>query len=72
MHVASLNWTETGVAVSLDGVLVNTITSPCLVEAIGMDFDRETMPGWMSLPEPSTLPDVPFIVDYVRSWERAA
>jgi hypothetical protein len=54
--------------VFLDGALVNVIPSPCLGEAIGMDFDRETMPGWMALPDPSTLPDVPFEVDYVRSW----
>ena len=31
---------------------VNTITSPCLVEEIKMDFYRETMPGWMELPDP--------------------
>jgi hypothetical protein len=41
-----------------------------LVEAIGMDFDRETMPGWMALPDPETLPDRPFAVDYVRSWRK--
>ena len=69
-HVCGLNWTEAGVEVSLDGEVVNTITSPCLLEPIGMDFDRETMPGWMALPDPATLPDVPFAVDYVRSWVR--
>lgn len=41
---------------------------PLRVQAIGMDFDRETMPGWMALPDPATLPDAPFEVDYVRSW----
>lgn len=39
-----------------------------LVEEIAMDFDRETMPGWMALPDPATLPDLPFEIDYVRSW----
>ena len=56
---------------AVDGVLVNRITSPCLVEEIGMDFDRETMPGWMALPDPATLPDLPFEVDYIRSWRAA-
>ena len=55
----------------LQGRIVNTITSPCLVEEVGMDFDRETMPGWMGLPDPTTLPDRPFEIDYVRSWRAA-
>lgn len=67
-HVAGLLWEASGIKVYLDGALVSEIPSPCLSEAIGMDFDRETMPGWMSLPDPSTLPDQPFLVDYVRSW----
>ena len=75
-HTATLNWTTaaTGVAtiaIGVDGRIVNTITSPCLVEEIGMDFDRETMPGWMALPDPTTLPDRPLEVDYVRSWRAA-
>ena len=53
---------------SLDGVVVSSIQSPCFGEELGMDFDRETMPGWMALPDPATLPDVPFMVDYVRSY----
>ena len=70
-YTANLNWTNSGVAIRLDGALVNVITSPCLVQQIGMDFDRETMPGWMALPDPSTLPDQPFEIDYVRAWRRA-
>jgi beta-glucanase (GH16 family) len=71
-HVAQLLWTEAGVEVRLDGALVNSIPSPCLVEAIGMDFDRETMPGWFALPDPRSLPDQPFEVDYVRSYAPAS
>ena len=74
-HIASLNWTidDAGVstvAVGIDGSVVSTIRSPCLVEAIGMDFDRETMPGWMALPDPEHLPDQPFEIDWVRSWRK--
>jgi len=35
-----------------------------------MLFDRETMPDWMKIPDPKTLPDKPFEVDYVRSYRR--
>ena len=69
-HTASLNWTDAGVDIAIDGQSVNRIASPCLSERIGMDFDRETMPGWMALPDPGTLPDRPFVVDWVRAWRR--
>ena len=76
-HTASLNWTTDAdglstVAIGVDGATVSTITSPCLGEEIGMDFDRETMPGWMALPDPATLPDQPFEVDWVRSYRQVA
>lgn len=71
-HVASLNWTSSGVTIAIDGRVVSRLASPCLQQQIGMDFDRETMPGWMALPEPSTLPDRPFEIDYVRAWRRVA
>ena len=73
-----MNWTideATGlstIAIGVDGTIVNTITSPCLIEEIAMDFDRETMPGWMAIPDPASLPDKPFEVDYVRSYQLAA
>ena len=70
-----MNWTidDAGVStveVGIDGSVVSIIRSPCLVEAIGMDFDRETMPGWMALPNPEHLPDQPFEIDWVRSWRK--
>jgi beta-glucanase (GH16 family) len=67
-HIAGLLWQEDGIQIYLDGTLVNTIPSSCLVQEIAIDFDRETMPGWMELPDPATLPDQPFIVDYIRVW----
>jgi hypothetical protein len=107
-HTASLNWTETEIAVAVDGKVVNRIASPCMVADIQvrvtlglagssgvfqatllfesycadlryhdnvftltqMLFDRETMPDWMKIPDPKTLPDSPFEVDYVRSYRR--
>ena len=70
-HVASLNWTESEITVAVDGAIVNTIDSPCMVADIKMLFDRETMPDWMKIPDPATLPDRPFEVDWVRAWRRA-
>jgi len=69
-HTSSLNWTETGIVVTVDGVIVNEIQSPCLTQEIGMDISRATMPGWMILPDPSALPDQPFELDYVRAWKQ--
>jgi hypothetical protein len=40
-----------------------------MVLDLQMLFDRETMPGWMKLPDPKTFKaDVPFEVDYVRTY----
>ena len=50
------------------GARITDAAAPPLLQEIGMNFDRETMPGWMSLPDPATLPDQPFLVDYVRSY----
>ena len=49
---------------------LSQIASPCLMQPLGMDFDRETMPGWMQLPDPTSLPDRPFEVDYVRTYKK--
>ena len=35
-HTAALNWTEGRIEVSLDGAVVTTIDSPCLVNEIGI------------------------------------
>ena len=55
---------------AVDGKVVNTIASPCMVAEIQMLFDRETMPNWMKIPDPATLPDRPFEIDYVRSYSQ--
>jgi hypothetical protein len=67
-HVAALNWTQGLTQFLVDGAVVSEIASPCLLNELGVDFDRETMPGWMILPPPSELPDQPFLVDYIRAY----
>ena len=72
-HTFGLEWNASKVGIYADGAPVGeALPAGCLAQAIGMDFDRETMPDWMGLPDPATLPDRPFEVDYVRAWKVAA
>jgi beta-glucanase (GH16 family) len=71
-HVYGLEWNQSVVGFYIDGAPVGKLPAACLTAPIGMDFDRETMPDWMGLPDPATLPDVPFEIDYVRAWKRTA
>ena len=68
-HVYGLEWNQSAVGFYIDGAPVGKLPAACLTAPIGMDFDRETMPDWMGLPDPATLPDVPFEIDYVRAWK---
>ena len=46
------------------GVLVAAVALVLVPEGVDL------MPGWMALPDPATLPDAPFEVDWVRSWRK--
>ena len=35
-----------------------------------MSAPDRVLVGWMALPDPATLPDQPFEVDYVRAWRK--
>ena len=41
-------------------------------QSIGLDLDRETMPGWMGIPDRPFAEVLPFEIDYVRAWKLAA
>ena len=69
-HVYGLLWNATHLTFYVDGNVTGYLATPCLQQPIGMDFDRETMPGWMDMPRPDLLPDRPFEVDYVRVWKQ--
>lgn len=68
-HVYGLEWNATNLTFYVDGTTMASFPAQCFQEKIGMDFDRETMPDWMGLPDASKLPDEPFRVDYVRAWK---
>jgi beta-glucanase (GH16 family) len=70
-HTFGLRWTPDDLTFFVDNVTVWKKGPHCMHQEIGMDLDRETMPGTM-WPEhaPAGLPmGSPFVVDYVRAWK---
>ena len=71
-HVYGLEWNSTSIAVYADGKMVgDPFNAECFSQDIGIDFDRETMPGWMGVPDLPFEESQAFEVDYVRAWKRA-
>ena len=69
-HVFGLLWNQTHVRYFADGLPVGAaMPAQCFQQAIGIDFDRETMPTWMGLPGADFDRDRPFEIDYVRAWK---
>eukprot|EP00039_Didymoeca_costata_P002259 m.58743 g.58743 ORF g.58743 m.58743 type:complete len:291 (-) comp11196_c0_seq1:123-995(-) len=70
-HVYGLLWNETHMIFSVDGKVAYSLEEHCFHQPIGMDFDRETMPGWFfpENPEPNMDMGSPFEVEYVRAWK---
>ena len=42
---SGLKWNDTHVTFFADGEPISTFNATCFTQPIGMDFDRETMPG---------------------------
>ena len=69
-HVYGLEWNDTSIVVYADGNQVgDAYDASCFAQKIGMDFDRETMPGWMGTPDLPFAESAPFEIDYVRVWK---
>ena len=72
-HVYGLEWNATTLAVFADGKQVGeSYDASCFGQSIGLDLDRETMPGWMGIPDRPFAEVLPFEIDYVRAWKLAA
>ena len=70
-HVYGLEWNASLVSFYRDGRLIQSHDATCFQQNIGLDFDRETMPNWMGLPDvDSFVEDLPFEIDYVRAWKK--
>ena len=67
-HVFGMNWTESRLITYLDGQQRRNIENFCFKYPLYLEFDRETMPDWFGMPNPSTMPDTPFTIQYVRAW----
>ena len=66
-HVYGLEWDKKELKWFVDGVLVREVENREWHQPLTLNFDSETMPGWMGLPRDSDLPST-FSIDYVRAW----
>ena len=69
-HIYGMNWTESRIITYLDGKTMRDIPNYCFKYSYRLLFDRETMPDWLGLPNPSDLPDQPYQIEYVRAWQQ--
>jgi len=67
-HVYGLEWDRKEIKWFVDGVLVRKVENREWHQPLTLNFDSETMPGWMGLPRDSDLPST-FSIDYVRAWK---
>lgn len=68
-HVYGLEWDRKWLKWFVDGVMVRRLANNYWTQALTLNFDSETMPGWMGLPRAADLPST-FSVDYVRAWKK--
>lgn len=69
-HTLGLDWGASTANMYADGILVNSLNATCLQQPLGVNLDRETMPGWLNLPDEPFVADAPFEIDYLRVWKR--
>ena len=67
-HIFALNWTSDRIITYLDGQEARNVKNYCFNNKLMMQIDRETMPDWFGLPDPSIMPDEPYTIDYIRTW----
>jgi len=68
-HVYALEWDKEEIKWHVDGKIVRSLDNTHWHQALHMNFDSETMPGWFGLPKKENLPST-FSIEYVRSWKR--
>jgi beta-glucanase (GH16 family) len=67
-HVFGLEWTPYVIRWYVDGEAVSTAENTHWHQPLTMNFDSETMPDWLGLPDDKDLPST-FRIEYVRSWK---
>lgn len=68
-HEFGLEWDKRFIRWYVDGNLIREISNVHWHFPLHINFDSETMPDWLGLPEASDLPRE-FQIDYIRSWKR--
>jgi len=69
-HVFGLDWNEKTIDYFVDGVLVRRVDNSTWHQALTLNFDSETFPGWFGMPEAKELPAT-YRIDYSRVWRKA-
>jgi beta-glucanase (GH16 family) len=70
-HIFGLDWNEKTVDYFVDGVLVRRVDNAAWHQALTLNFDSETMPGWFGMPDAKELPST-YRIDYSRVWRKPA
>ncbi|HEY6261310.1 MAG TPA: family 16 glycosylhydrolase [Nitrospiraceae bacterium] len=68
-HVYALEWGKDAIKWWVDHKVVRELKNTHWHQPLTMNFDSETMPDWLGLPEKDSLPST-FSIDYVRSWKQ--
>ena len=68
-HVYALEWNKDVIKWWVDGKVVWELKNTHWHQPLNMNFDSETMPEWLGLPDKESLPSI-FSIEYVRSWSR--
>jgi hypothetical protein len=70
-HIFGLDWNEKTIDYFVDGVLVRRVDNAAWHQALTLNFDSETMPGWFGMPDAKELPST-YRIDYSRVWRKPA
>jgi beta-glucanase (GH16 family) len=67
-HVLGFEWTPYVLRWYVDGEAVLTMENTYWHQPLTMNFDSETMPDWMGLPDKENLPST-YSIEYIRTWK---
>jgi beta-glucanase (GH16 family) len=67
--VCGLEWNEREIKWYLNGEVIRTRENTYWHQPLEMNFDSETMPEWLGLPDPKDKAGH-FMIDYVRVWQK--
>jgi len=69
LHVYGVEWDEQTIKWYFDSKLIRTLENNYCHDPLHLNLDVETMPDWVGLPDPNTLP-AEYVIEYVRAWKK--